>query len=79
MAQGLISKDQFEKSQDINLKLNILFETEVVHHKEMNGRMGTLEERVVELSKSVNTWKKVHTVTAAAAGAVAGFFGGLLK
>lgn len=79
---AVVKKEEFEKIQDTNTKLNIVFDTTLETQRIVTEHM----EDVKAITKSyesrfakITTWKKLDTALAVMAGAVAGFFAGLFK
>ena len=66
MPNGIVSKEDFESIDSVNVKLNILFSTMIEIKDDNSKRLRCLEKR-----------RKRDTATATGAGAVSGFLGAL--
>ena len=68
MPGGFLTKEAFEEIESTDLKLGILFDTTVKIYDKMD-----------DLNSGFNRWRKIHSILTVAAGATAGFFGGMFK
>ena len=75
MPNGIVTKERFEGMESTDLKLGILFDTMIKTHEKTD----TLCIKIDKLNQGFNKWRKIHTALAVAAGATAGFFGGMFN